>query len=253
MVTSNRPIILNIIHIPNSGKLTVINIAITKEEIEKDDIPQQNIEDFNNEKKINIITLPTISTVPIYSTDIENSMKKIENGFYNYYIFLSAHSVDIFFKIIKKEKNSDKILQKILKIHDNNNNFIAIGPKTKKEIEKNKIKANLAATPNTTTTTADVNNKTNYSIYSIIEFLDHLDKNNEEKEKIKILMPRSAESQKSNNLVTKTYKNLIIEQVFFYKTIGYNKIEKSIEWNKFKNLVYQKRIKDISYLLVLHQ
>ena len=56
-------------------------------------------------------------------------------------------------------------------------------------------------------------------------------------------MPRSAESQKSNNLITKTYKNLILEQVFFYETIEYNKIEESIEWNKFKNLVHQKELK----------
>lgn len=224
--------------------MTDINIAITKEEIEKDDIPQQNICGFEKEKKINIIALPTIITIPISSKETVNSIKKIENGFYNYYIFLSAHAVEIFFKSIKKEKNSNNILQEISKTYEkNNNNFIAIGPKTKKEIEKNNLKANLAATVNTATNTADANSKTDYSINSIIEFLDNLDKNYEEKEKIKILIPRSAESQKSNNLITKTYKNLILEQVFFYETIGYNKIEESIEWNKFKDLVYQKELK----------
>ncbi len=221
--------------------MTVINIAITKEQIEKDDIPQQNMFGFEGKKKINIIALPTIITIPISSKETANSIKKIENGFYNYYIFLSAHAVDIFFKNIKKEKNSDNILQEILKTNKkDSNSFIAIGPKTKKEIEKNNLKANVAAT---TTNTADVKNKTDYSINNIIEFLDNLDKNNEEKEKIKILMPRSAESQKSNNLITKAYKNLIVEQVFFYQTIGYSKIEKSLEWNKFKNLVHQKELK----------
>ncbi|MER5175106.1 MAG: uroporphyrinogen-III synthase [Candidatus Nitrosocosmicus sp.] len=227
--------------------MTDINIAITKEEIEKDDIPQQNICGFEKEKKINIIALPTIITIPISSKETVNSIKKIENGFYNYYIFLSAHAVEIFFKSIKKEKNSNNILQEILKTNKkDNNNFIAIGPKTKKEIEKNNLKANLAATTtntNATIDTSDTKNKTDYSINSIIEFLDNLDKNYEENEKIKILIPRSAESQKSNNLITKTYKNLILEQVFFYETIGYNKIEESIEWNKFKDLVYQKELK----------
>ena len=94
--------------------MTDINIAITKEEIEKDDIPQQNICGFEKEKKINIIALPTIITIPISSKETVNSIKKIENGFYNYYIFLSAHAVEIFFKSIKKEKKS--CLHKILDI-----------------------------------------------------------------------------------------------------------------------------------------
>ena len=56
-------------------------------------------------KNINIILLPTIITIPLYSKDITDSIKKIEDGFYNYYIFLSTHAVDIFFKRIKREKN----------------------------------------------------------------------------------------------------------------------------------------------------
>ena len=112
-----------------------INIAITKEEIEEDDIPNYNIEKFK--KKLNIILLPTITTVPLYSKDITNSIKKIENGFYSYYIFLSARAVDIFFKSIKKEKNSNNILQQIqINTKKNKNKFIAIGPKTKKRTRK---------------------------------------------------------------------------------------------------------------------
>ncbi|MBA3749520.1 MAG: uroporphyrinogen-III synthase [Nitrosopumilus sp.] len=214
-----------------------INVAITKEEIEEDDIPQQIISKIN--KKINIITLPTIITIPIYSKDIANSIKKIENGFYDYYIFLSARSVDIFFKTIKNEKNSSNILQEILKINKKNGTFIAIGPKTKKALEKNNLKANIAIT-DTVNTNIDI--KVEFSLHSIMKFLDNLDKNNE-KEKIKILMPRSAESQKSNNFIKKTYENLVLEQIFFYKTIEFNKIEESNEWNKFKSLVYQKELK----------
>ena len=51
-------------------------------------------------------------------------------------------------------------------------------------------------------------------------------------------MPRSAESVKSNNYITKTYKNLILDQVFFYETVEYNKKENR-EWKKFKELVCQ--------------
>ncbi len=71
-------------------------------------------------------------------------------------------------------------------------------------------------------------------------------KEEEEEGEIKILIPRSAESQKSNNLITKKYKNLILEQVFFYETSQYNKIEQSDQWSKFKSLVKQK---ELEYLI----
>ncbi len=214
-----------------------INIAITREEIEKDDIPHQDDDISHNKKKFNIITLPTIISTPLNSKDIANSIKKIERGFYDYYIFLSARSVDFFFNLIKNEKNTNAILQNILEKNNiNNNNFIAIGPKTKKAIEKYNLKANLA----------DPYNKEEFSLNSIIEFLDQLDKGNV-KEKIKILMPRSTESQKSDNIITKTYRNLSLDQIFFYETREFNKIEKSDQWNKFKNLIYYKEIHSIIF------
>ena len=226
--------------------MTDLNIAITKEDVDKNDIPLSDIYRFD--KKLNIIALPTITTIPIYSKDVSDSIKKIENGFYDYYVFLSANSVDIFFKIIKKEKNYNnfiKIFQRTNK--EKHNNIVAIGPKTKKEIEKYNLKSYLAGAavastnnnnniPNTDTKTID------YSLNSITKFLDNLDKSNENK-KIKVLMPRSTESQKSNNLIKKKYKNLILDQVFFYETIEFNKIKESNEWNKFKNLVEQKELK----------
>jgi hypothetical protein len=56
-------------------------------------------------------------------------------------------------------------------------------------------------------------------------------------------MPRSTESQKSNNKVTKTYNNLILDQVFFYETVVFDKTDESHEWDKFYSLVSQKKIK----------
>jgi uroporphyrinogen-III synthase len=237
--------------------LTELNIAITKEEIEENDVPiYKNVEGLK--KNINIILLPTIITVPLYSKDITNSIKKIEDGFYNYYIFLSTHAVDIFFKRIKREENFNIILNQIQSTNKRyKKNFIAIGPKTKKEIEKNNLNVHLAsdadaAAANHNNIPIQSNNKRDYSINSIIEFLDNLDKSyeerkeEEEEEEIKILIPRSAESQKSNNLITQKYKNLILEQVFFYETSQYNKIEQSDQWSKFKNLVKQK---ELEYLI----
>jgi uroporphyrinogen-III synthase len=236
--------------------LTELNIAITKEEIEENDVPiYKNVDGLK--KNINIILLPTIITIPLYSKDIADSIKKIEDGFYNYYIFLSTHAVDIFFKRIKREKNFNFILNQIQSTNKRyKNNIIAIGPKTKKEIEKNNLNVQLAsdaAAANHNNIPILNNNKRDYSINSIIEFLDNLDKSyeerkeeEEEEEKIKILIPRSAESQKSNNLITKKYKNLILEQVFFYETSQYNKTEQSDQWSKFKSLVKQK---ELEYLI----
>jgi uroporphyrinogen-III synthase len=210
-----------------------INIAITREEIEKDDVPQQdNIDACSRLKKnLNILPLPTIVTAPIYSKDTSSSLKKIESGFYDYYVFLSAHSVDFFFALLEKEKRSHTILQNIKKSNSTNTNFIAIGPKTKQAIERHGLRADLA-TPH---------NKAKYSLNGITEFLDQLDKGTA-KEKTKILMPRSSESQKSNNGITKTFRNLVLDQVFFYETREYNKIGESDQWDKFKRLTHHKEL-----------
>ncbi len=220
-------------------KNNIINIAITREEIEKEDIPNQdnnNSSSCCSKTKFNVITLPTIVTTPLYSTDTANAIKKIERGFYDYYVFLSAHSVDFFFDLIKMEKNANGILENILKKNETSINFIAIGPKTKKAIEKHRFNANLATSQN----------KEEFSLNSILEFLDKLDRGNR-KEKIKILMPRSTESKKSNNIITKTYKNLRLDQVFFYGTMEFSQIGKSDQWTKFKDLVHHKEINSILF------
>ncbi len=215
-----------------------INIAITREDIERDDIPSQiqNSGCCHPNKILNVITLPTIVTVPSYSKDTAESIKKTERGFYDYYVFLSARSVDIFFKLIKMEKDASNILESILENNKIRNNFIAIGPKTKKAIEKYNLNASLASPYN----------KGQFSLNSVTEFLDQLDKGNG-KEKIKILMPRSMESKKSNNILAKTYNNLSLDQVFFYETAEFSEIEKSYQWSKFKDLIYQKKLHSILF------
>ncbi|MEJ7642378.1 MAG: uroporphyrinogen-III synthase [Candidatus Nitrosocosmicus sp.] len=214
-----------------------INIAITREEIERDDFPHQSQSSgCHPNKNLNVITLPTIVTVPLYSKDTAESIKKTERGFYDYYVFLSARSVDFFFKSIKMEENANSILESILENNKIRNNFIAIGPKTKKAIEKYNLNSNLASP----------HNKAEFSLNRVTEFLDQLDKGNG-KEKIKVLMPRSMESKKSNNIIAKTYKNLILDQVFFYETVEFSETEKSEQWTKFRDLIYQKKLHSILF------
>lgn len=213
-----------------------INIAITREEIEIDDIPQCQNSGCHPNKILNVITLPTIVTVPVYSKYTAESIKKTERGFYDYYVFLSARSVGFFFKLIKMEKNANNIMESILENNKTRNNFIAIGPKTKKAIESYNLSANLASQ----------HNKAEFSLNSVMDFLDQLDKGNG-KEKIKILMPRSMESKKSNNIIAKTYKNLSLDQVFFYETVEFSETEKSHQWSEFKDLIYQKKLHSILF------
>jgi uroporphyrinogen-III synthase len=214
-----------------------INIAITREEIERDDIPKQSQNTGRHPNKIlNVITLPTIVTVPLYSKDTAESIKKTESGYYDYYVFLSARSVGFFFKLIKMEKNANSILGSMLENNRVRNNFIAIGPKTKKALEKYNLNANLASPCD----------KSEFSLNSVTEFLDQLDKANG-KEKIKILMPRSMESKKSNNIIAKTFRNLSLDQVFFYETVEFSETDKSYQWSRFKNLVCQKKLHSILF------
>src|SRR6185437_13715992 len=225
-----------------------INIAITKEDtnIKTDTFLQSS---YYIGKKINLISLPTIITVPLYTEEIKKSLKKIEEGFYDYYIYLSANAVNIFFNKIKEEKTYSKIIENIQRINKDNfdSSIIAIGPKTKKEIEKYGLKANIAEFSNIQKKEDGYKRigiyrkevfqkEPDYSSKSIISFLDNLNNNIKEGIKIKILIPRSSESQQSNNIITKKYDNIILDQIFYYKTLEYNNIKDSIQWNIFKEL-----------------
>lgn len=234
-----------------------INVVITRKEICEDDIIPL-FRRFNFNKKIKIIALPTIITIPINSTEISDTIKKIERGYYHYYIFASSHAVNIFFETIKQHKSCN-IIQNLIKLSENNsttnNCFIAIGPKTKKELEKNGIKAILAAAAvsddeSSTTTNInnnydtsinlDSNNRKGYSIDRIIEFLDEKEEEENEEEEIRILMPRSSESLKSKNFITKIYRNVTLDQVFFYETREFENAKESIEWKKFNEIISKK-------------
>lgn len=194
------------------------NIIITREKINKEDIPKdKNI--FSKLSKINIITLPVIYTVPIVASEIFMAIEKIESGFYDYLIFLSSNAVEIFFDFLGNK--TDK-LEKL--------NIISIGPKTKRTIEEKNLKSTL------------VSNSFQYSSSEIVDYLEDLDKNITEKpleankKKIRVLIPRSLESLKSNNYITKQYNNIILEQIFLYESKEFDKVTESVEWMKFKRL-----------------
>ncbi len=194
---------------------------ITNEGVLTDDIKNQNIDQANLDR-IELIALPTISFNKIDSQEVRESFKKLSNGFYNYCIFLSSNAVKIFFEIAKNQHHYERIIEELNKI-----NMIVIGPKTKKTLQEYGFKSKLGSSTNV------INKK--YSSSDIIEFLENLDrecKTEYQKEIPKILMPRSADSVKSNNYIDTKFEYIILDQVFFYETRENKNVSNSEEWNK---------------------
>ena len=194
---------------------------ITNEGVLMDDIQNQNIDQAHLDR-IELIALPTISFNKIDSQEVRESFKRLSNGFYNYCIFLSSNAVKIFFEIAKNQHNYERIMEELNKM-----NIIVIGPKTKKILQGYGFKSELGSSTNF------IDKK--YSSSEIIEFLEKLErecKTEYQKDIPKILMPRSAESVKSNNYIDMKFKYIILDQVFFYETRENHNVSNSEEWKK---------------------
>ncbi|MDN5845231.1 MAG: uroporphyrinogen-III synthase [Candidatus Nitrosocosmicus sp.] len=206
-----------------------IIIVITNEGVLMDDLPNQNI-DQAHLNMIEIIALPTIFFNKIDSQEVRESFKRLSSGFYDYCIFLSSNAVKIFFEIAKNEYNYERIMEELNKI-----NIIVIGPKTKKTLQGYGFEPMLGSSTNIIDKIIDKK----YSSSEIIEFLENLErecKSEYQKEIPKILMPRSAESIKSNNYIDTKFKYIILDQVFLYETRENKNVSNSVEWKKLLEL-----------------
>ena len=202
-----------------------IIIVITNEGVLTDDIQNQNIDQAQLDK-IELIALPTVTFNKINSQEVTESFKRLSSGFYNYCIFLSSNAVKIFFEIAKNQHNYERIIEEL-----NKTNIIVIGPKTKKILQGYGFKSKLGSSANI------IDKK--YSSSEIIEFLENLDregKTEHQKEIPKILMPRSADSVKSNNYIVTKFEYIILDQVFFYETRENKNVSNSEEWKKLLGL-----------------
>ena len=198
---------------------------ITNEGVLMNDIQNQNIDQVHSDK-IELIALPTISVNKIDSQEVRESFKRLSNGLYNYCIFLSSNAVKIFFEMAKNQHNYERIIKELKKI-----NIIVIGPKTKKILRGYGFDSKIGSSTNF------IDKK--YSSSEIIEFLENLErecKTRYPKEIPKILMPRSAESVKSNNYINTKFKYIILDQVFFYETRENKNVSNSEEWKKLMEL-----------------
>jgi uroporphyrinogen-III synthase len=78
-----------------------------------------------------------------------------------------------------------------------------------------------------------------YSSSEIIEFLENLERECKleyQKEIPKILMPRSAESVRSDNYIDTKFKYIILDQVFLYETREKKNVSNSVEWKRLLEL-----------------
>jgi uroporphyrinogen-III synthase len=199
---------------------------ITNEGVLINDIQNGNIdqEHLNN---IKLIALPVININKIDSQEVKESFKKISSGFYNYCIFLSSNAVKIFFDMAKNEPDYERIMDELNKMK-----LIVIGPKTKKILQNYGFESKLGSS------TTSINDK-KYSSSEIIEFLENLEreyKTKYQKEIPKILMPRSAESIRSNNYINRKFKYIILDQVFFYETSENKNASNSENWKELLEL-----------------
>jgi uroporphyrinogen-III synthase len=206
--------------------LEKIIIVITNESVLINDIQNQNI-DQDHLDNIKLIALPIIHVNKIDSQEVKESFKRLSNGFYNYCIFLSSNAVRIFFDMAKNEHNYERIMDEL-----NKTNIIAIGPKTKKILQNYGFESRLGSS------ITNINDKI-YSSSEIIEFLENLEreyKTKYQKEIPKILMPRSAESIKSNNYINTKFKYIILDQVFFYEISENKNVSNSENWKELLQL-----------------
>jgi uroporphyrinogen-III synthase len=199
---------------------------ITNEGVLMNDIQNGNI-DQDHLNNIKLIALPVININKIDSQEVKESFKKISNGFYNYCIFLSSNAVKIFFDMAKNEHDYERIMNELNKMK-----LIVIGPKTKKILQNYGFESKLGSS------TTSINDK-KYSSSEIIEFLENLEreyKTKYQKEIPKILMPRSAESIRSNNYINRKFKYIILDQVFFYETSENKNASNSENWKELLEL-----------------
>lgn len=197
--------------------MDIKNIIITRKKLSPDDIP--SVIGKNLPDSINFITLPIMDFRKIQSKEVEWALAKVASSYYDYCIFLSSNSVDIFFEIIKDEKESKELLHELSRMK-----IIVIGPKTRQTLKKYGFESRVAD-----------NHNNNYSMTSINNFLQGLESKMKMQKRcdvLRILIPRSAQSIKSGNIIEGTFENIELDQVFFYDITESKNTFTSSEWKK---------------------
>lgn len=80
------------------------------------------------------ISLPTMKLIPIDSRTFSQKFSDISSKKFEYYLFMSPNSVEVFLKMVKENNQSQILEEQLMK-----SKVIAIGPSTKQKLESNNI------------------------------------------------------------------------------------------------------------------
>jgi len=161
------------------------------------------------------ISLPTMKLIPIDSHNFCQTFSDVSSIKYEYYMFMSPNSVEMFLKMVKENNLSDILEEQLMKTK-----VIAIGPSTKQKLESNNIP--VACTPD------------DYSSSGLLELMRKLSP----KPGTRIMSPRSGASnsfmkEKLNSI------GIILDEFHIY----YPQIETIDQiWIDFSKKISNKRV-----------
>lgn len=166
------------------------------------------------------ITLPTMKLIPIDSNHFLKKFSDICSKKYDYYLFMSPSSVDLFFKMVR-----ENCLTQLLDEQLTNCDVIAIGPSTRKKLEANNVSVKWQPS--------------DYSTLGILKLLRKLSL----KPGTRIMIPRSGAS---NSFLKDELdsKGIILDEFYIYypqvETINHTWIEfsKEIKNNKVQAMIF---------------
>lgn len=182
-------------------------IAITRGE--------ESAKDFVNMVELNkgkAIALPTISLVPRESKIMIEFLDLIKTKKHDYVLVMSANAVKIMFDAFDKMQKIDEAVSLI-----NSAKVIAVGPRTKQELENYKIKVSMMPRK--------------YSSYGVIELFSKADKGK------KIIIPRSSAS---TNYLAKALTGLgmLVDELHIYDV----RPAEHEKWSEFIGMLAKKKI-----------
>lgn len=190
------------------------NIAITRS---KDD--SKEFIDLMTAEKANVLPLPTIELVSKGKKIVEEFLSALEKENPDFSVFMSSKAVTLLFDTAKKISKFETLQLAIA-----NTIVIAVGPKTKEALEKEKIK--VAYMPE------------RYSSVGIGEVLSKLNAVGK-----KVIVPRSGASTPFlKDLLEKIGINVV--ELYLYDVCAFRD---PTEWNDFRELFSQNKIDSVIF------
>lgn len=156
----------------------------------------------------NVLAIPAIEIVPANQKVAHRFITLLQKRNYDYCAFMSAQAVRVLFRLAGGVGSAL-----------NQTSVIAVGPKTRRELEKHGVRVDMIPEK--------------FSSIGLVELLSKSDSRSK-----KIIIPRSGEA---NDFVTKALSDqgMEVDEVFLYKTRTAGVTQ---AWKEFGNLLTQKKI-----------